>query len=189
MLHFGIIVGSTRPERVGKAVGQWVYEIARKRQDAKFKLIDLLDYQLPLLDEPLPAVMQQYSHAHTRRWSEVIRPYDGFIFVTPEYNRAPPASLKNALDYLFAEWNNKVAGFVGYGGSGAQLAIAQLRSIMAAFQMADVREQLSLSLYTDFRDGKYPEPQAHHEKTLNTLIDQMVVWGGALKALRLSATK
>src|SRR5690606_13315100 len=84
----GIIIGSTRPGRNGPAVAQWVYEFARKRSDAQFELIDIADYNLPLLDEPAPASMGQYSKEHTKKWAAKIAEFDGYIFVTPEYNHA-----------------------------------------------------------------------------------------------------
>lgn len=104
MLKFAVIIGSVRPGRVGPQVGQWVFTEAKKRSDAEFELVDLMDFDLPLLDEPLPAqANDQYAHAHTRAWSEVIREFDGYIFVTPEYNHGMPGSLKNALDFLYKE--------------------------------------------------------------------------------------
>ena len=119
MFRLAIIIGSTRPGRNGEAVAKWIYEIARQRKDTEVELVDIRDYNLPLLDEPQPASTGQYTQAHTRKWSEKIISFDGFVFVTPEYNHAPPAALKNAIDYLFHEWNNKSAGFVGYGTMGA----------------------------------------------------------------------
>src|SRR5688572_3691031 len=105
MLRIGIIIGSTRPGRIGEAVGRWTYDVASKRSDAEFELIDLVDQDLPLLDEPVPPSRGQYSHDHTKRWAEKIDRLDGFIFVTAEYNHGTPAALKNAIDFLFKEWN------------------------------------------------------------------------------------
>ena len=113
MLRVAIIVGSTRPGRKGEAVARWVYEIAGSRSDAEFELVDIKDYDLPLLDEPLSAIFGQYSNDHTKAWSAKIASFDAFVFVTPEYNHATSGALKNAIDYLYKEWNNKAAGFVG----------------------------------------------------------------------------
>ena len=113
MLRIGIIIGSTRPNRNGKAVGKWAYEIARKRSDAEFELIELKDFNLPLLDEPIPPSLGQYSHEHTKAWAAKIDSFDGFVFVTPEYNHGTSGALKNAIDFLFKEWNNKAVGFIG----------------------------------------------------------------------------
>jgi len=127
MLKIGIIVGSTRPGRKAAAVAKWVHDILKSRKDAEFEIVDIEDYKLPLLDEPLPPTMHQYRNAHTKTWSEKIASLDAYIFVTPEYNHATSAALKNAIDFLYHEWNNKVAGFVGYGGAGGVRAVENLR--------------------------------------------------------------
>src|SRR5919199_6213044 len=116
-IRIGIILGSTRPNRNGEAVARWVYEQAQKRKDAEFELVDVRDFNLPLLDEPVPPSMGQYSKPHTRAWAAKVDSFDGYVFVTPEYNHGTSGALKNAIDFLFAERNNKVAGFVGYGSA------------------------------------------------------------------------
>lgn len=184
MIKIGIIIGSTRPGRNAEAVAQWVYEIARKRSDAEFELIDIKDYDLPLLDEPVPASMNMYMYPHTKKWAEKIKSLDAFIFVTPEYNHAPSGALKNAIDFLYAEWNNKAAGFVSYGSTGGVRAVEQLRLIMGELQVADVRSQVAMSLFTDFENFSVFKPAALHETSLNAMIDQAVAWGGALKTIR-----
>ena len=100
MTRIGIILGSTRPGRNGEAVAKWVYELAQKRDDATFELVDVADYNLPLYDEPFPAMMQQYTKEHTKVWSNKIKEFDGYVFVTAEYNHSIPGALKNAIDYL-----------------------------------------------------------------------------------------
>jgi len=184
MTRIGIILGSTRPGRNGEAVARWVHEKTKTRRDAEFELLDIASYQLPLLDEPIPPSMGQYTKPHTKRWAETIARFDGFIFVTPEYNHGTSAALKNALDFLYAEWNNKAAGFVGYGSAGAARAVEQLRLVMAELQIADVRAQVLLSLFSDFENYSVFKPGAHHDETLTTLIDQVVSWAGALKSIR-----
>jgi len=184
MIKIAIIIGSTRPGRNSEAVALWVNEIAQKRSDAAFELVDIKDYDLPLLDEPVPASMQQYMHPHTKVWSKKIKSFDAFIFVTPEYNHAPAGALKNAIDYLYAEWNNKAAGFVSYGSVGGVRAVEQLRLIMGELQVADVRAQVALSLFTDFENFSVFKPSPNHEASLNTVIDQVIAWGTALKPLR-----
>jgi NAD(P)H-dependent FMN reductase len=186
MLKLAIIIGSTRPGRKAEAVAHWVHEIARKRRDAEFELVDIQDFDLPLLDEPVPPSMHQYSKPHTKAWAAKIAAYDGFVFVTPEYNHGPSAALKNAIDYLYAEWNNKVAGFVSYGSAGGTRAVEQLRLVMAELQIADVRAQVMLSLFTDFENFSVFKPASHHENSVNTMIDQVIAWGGAMKTLRSS---
>jgi NAD(P)H-dependent FMN reductase len=127
MIKIAMITESTRPGRVGEAVGRWVYDIARKRTDADFEAIDLKELKLPLVDEAVPPSMGQYSQPHTKAWVKRIAPFDGFVFVTPEYNHATSAALKNAIDFLYGEWNNKAAGFVGYGSAGGTRAVENLR--------------------------------------------------------------
>lgn len=183
MLKIAIIIGSTRPQRVGRDVAEWVYQAARQRDDAEFELIDLKDINLPLLDEPLPPAMGRYSQSHTKQWARIISGFDAFIFVTPEYNHSTSAALKNALDFLYAEWNNKVAGFVSYGSAGGTRAVEQLRLIVAELQMASVRGQVALSLFTDFQNMKTFTPADFHLKNLQQMLDQILAWGGALKSL------
>src|SRR5271157_213614 len=114
MTKVGILLGSTRPNRNGEAVAKWVYDIAKKRKDAEFELVDIKAFNLPLLDEPIPPSMGQYANAHTKSWAAKIDSFDAYVFVTPEYNHATSGALKNAIDYLYKEWNNKAAGFVSY---------------------------------------------------------------------------
>src|SRR5690606_17611436 len=110
---------------------------------AEFEIVDIADYNLPLLDEPIPPAMGQYSKEHTKKWAKKIAQFDGFVFVTPEYNHATSGALKNAIDFLYQEWNNKAAGFVSYGSAGGTRAVENLRLIMAELQIADVRSQVS----------------------------------------------
>lgn len=184
MLRIAIIIGSTRPQRIGAAVGQWAHAIARQRTDAEFALLDLADFDLPLLDEPVPPAMGQYSQPHTKRWAETIASFDAFVFVTAEYNHGIPGALKNALDFIYAEWNDKAAGFISYGSALGVRAVESLRLVMGELQIADVRAQVMLSLFTDFENMQTFKPDARHEKSLNTMLDQLIAWGGALRTLR-----
>ena len=152
MLKIAIVVGTTRPGRKAEAVAQWVYDIAQQRGDAEFEVVDIQAFDLPLLDEPVPPIMGQYSQPHTRAWAAKIAAFDAYVFVTPEYNHGTSGALKNAIDYLYAEWNNKAAGFVGYGGVGGARAVEQLRLNLAEVQVATVRNQVALSLFTDFEN-------------------------------------
>jgi NAD(P)H-dependent FMN reductase len=184
MSRIGIILGSTRPNRNGEQVARWVYEIASQRTDAEFELVDLRDYPLPHLDEPLPPSMGQYQNEHTRQWADKIASFDGFIFVTPEYNHSTSGVLKNAIDYLYAEWNNKAAGFVSYGGVGGARAAEHLRLIAGELQMADVRQQVALSLLTEFENFSVFKPGDYNRAALDTLLDQVIAWSTALAPLR-----
>ena len=180
----GIIIGSTRPGRNAEAVARWVYEIARKRSDAQYELVDLKDYHLPLLDEPIPPSVHRYSRDHTKAWAEKVASLDAFVFVTPEYNHGIPAALKNAIDFVYAEWNNKAAGFVSYGSAGGVRAVEQLRQVLAEVQVATVRAQAWFSLTTDFENFSVFKPTSGKEPSVATMLDQVVAWGRALKVLR-----
>jgi NAD(P)H-dependent FMN reductase len=184
MIKIAIIIGSTRPGRNGEAVAKWVHGIASQRSDASYELVDLKDYNLPLLDEAVPPSMGQYSKEHTKAWAQKIASFDGFVFVTPEYNHSTSAALKNALDFIYAEWNNKAASFVSYGSAGGARAVETLRLVMGELQVADVRAQVMLSLFTDFENFSVFKPAPHHEKNVKGMLDQLVAWSGALKTLR-----
>ena len=184
MTRIGIILGSTRPNRNGEQVARWVYDIASRRSDAEFELIDLRDYPLPHLDEPLPPSMGQYQNEHTRQWADKIASFDGFVIVTPEYNHSTSGVLKNAIDYLYAEWNNKAAGFVSYGGVGGARATEQLRLVVGELQMADVRQQVALSMLTEFENFSVFKPGDYNLAALSTLLDQVIAWSNALAPLR-----
>jgi NAD(P)H-dependent FMN reductase len=184
MIKIGVVIGSTRPGRNGEAVAKWVIAHAQSRTDAQFELVDLKSFALPLLDEPVPPSMGQYSKPHTKAWAQKVASLDAFVFVTPEYNHAPPASLKNALDFVYAEWNNKAAGFVSYGSAYGARAVEQLRLVMGELQVADVRAQVLLSLHTDFENYSIFKPNPMHEAQLAAMLDQLVAWGEAMKTLR-----
>lgn len=184
MTKIGIIVGSTRPGRKALDVAKWVEGIASQRSDAKFEIVDIADFNLPLLDEPIPPSQGKYGKPHTIAWASKIAEFDGFIFVTPEYNHSTSGALKNAIDFIYAEWNNKAAGFVGYGSMGGSRAIEHLRLIMAECQVATVRAQVMLSLFTDFENFTAFKPAEMHVGSLNAMLDQLVTWTAALKSVR-----
>ena len=141
MIKVAIILGSTRPNRNGEAVAKWVYELARNRDDAEFELVDLRISICRFLMSLSRRCWGSITKAHTKRWSETIAAFDAYVFVTPEYNHSTSGALKNAIDFLYKEWNNKSAGFVGYGGVGAVRAVEHLRLIMGELQVADVKAQ------------------------------------------------
>jgi NAD(P)H-dependent FMN reductase len=187
-VRIGIIIGSTRPGRVGDQVAKWVHEQAAARDDADFELVDLADFALPHLDEALPASTGQYANAHTKAWADKIASFDGFVFVTPEYNHSTSGSLKNAIDFIYAEWNDKAAGVVSYGFSMGLRAAEHLRLIMGELQIADVRQQVGFSLMTDFENFSTFAPGPQHAKAVSTLLDQVVAWSGALQGVRAAKT-
>ena len=189
MTKIGIILGSTRPNRNGEQVAKWVYDVASRRDDAEYELVDLRDYPLPHLDEPMSAAWgPDYQHDHTKQWSGKIASFDGFVIVTPEYNHSTSGVLKNAIDYLYKEWNNKAVGFVSYGGVGGARAAEHLRLIAGELQMADVRQQVTISLRTEFENFRVFKPGEYIEHDLTVLIDEITAWSNALAPLRAVAS-
>jgi NAD(P)H-dependent FMN reductase len=182
MLKIALIIGSTRPGRKSETVAKWAYDIDRQRDDAEFELLDLADINPPLLDEPLAAMSGQYSPPHTRAWSVRVASFDGYVFVTPEYNHGVSSALKNAIDFLYREWADKAAGFIRYGYTMGARAIEHLRLVMAAVQVAAVRPQVGLSLFTDFENSTLFKPAPIQGTNLNTKLDQLIAWSGALQA-------
>lgn len=186
MLKIAIITGSTRPGRQSLSVATWVHEFATQHLDgrAEASIVDIENFDLPLLDEPVPPALGQYSKAHTKRWAATIAPFDAFVFVTPEYNHSYPAALKNALDFLVAEWANKACGFVSYGGALGARSVEHLRGVMGNLRIADISTHVALSMYDDFEQFSVFKPREMHLATLAALLDDLVGWGGALKAYR-----
>lgn len=184
MPRIGIILGSTRPGRNGEAVARWILERARQRDAAQYELIDLADYALPHLDEALPAAMGQYAHDHTKKWAETIARFDGYILVTPEYNHSTSGALKNAIDFLGAEWANKAAGFVGYGVYGGVRAIEHLRLVFSQLQVATVSAAATFNLATDFENMSTFRPADYHQQSVTALFDQVESWSEALASVR-----
>lgn len=183
-LKIAIILGSTRPGRNGKAVADWVAAKAKSRTAADYELVDLADYPMPLFHEALPPTMGQSVDEHAQAWAAKIGDCDGFIFVTPEYNHSTSGVLKNAIDYLHAEWNNKAAGFVGYGALGGARAIEHLRGILSELQVAHVRQHVSFSMFSDFENFSVFNPGPQHDDFAEVLFGQVEAWSRALKPLR-----
>jgi NAD(P)H-dependent FMN reductase len=134
-MNIQLIIGSTRPGRIGPQIADWLVENLPHNDGATYSIVDVADAKLPLFDEPIHPSMNQYAHAHTKAWSQKIKQADGFIFLTPEYNAGYPASLKNAIDYLYHEWMNKPVMIVSYGVHGGNSAAAQLRQVAERLKM------------------------------------------------------
>ncbi|MCS0824109.1 NAD(P)H-dependent oxidoreductase [Cytobacillus firmus] len=175
-LNIGIILGSTRQGRVSPQVGSWVKEIADKRGDANYEIIDIADFKLPFLGEA--------DSPGIAAWNEKLNSLDGFIFIVQEYNHSITGALKNALDLAREPWNNKAAGIVSYGSTGGARAAEHLRGIMGELMIADVRVHPTLSLFTDFENGTVFKPQDLHLDNVNAMIDQVISWSGTLKTIR-----
>ncbi|MFC9789825.1 NADPH-dependent FMN reductase [Rhodococcus sp. NPDC127528] len=183
-LNIAIVAGSTRPGRHSRMVADWVLDRATGRSGVRYDIVDLTDHPLPLFDEATPPSFGQYQNAHTKAWAATIAPFDGFVFVSPEYNHSTSAALKNALDYLYAEWQNKAAALVGYGSLSGTRAVEHLRLICAELQMATVRQQLAFSLFNDFQNFTSFAPAARHDDAADAMFTQLENWAGALKPLR-----
>jgi NAD(P)H-dependent FMN reductase len=187
-LRIGIILGSTRPGRRGAALAAWVLDAARAHGGAEYELVDLADHALGNLDEPGNPTFARYTHEHTHQWSRVVDGFDGFVFVVPEYNHSFPGALKNAIDYVYNEWNNKAAGIVSYGGwaSGVRAAEA-LRLVLAEVQVATVRAQPAVNTHAGFESDDYI-PTSGVTALLDVMLDQLLDWTGALERLRSRTT-
>ena len=176
-LNIGIILGSTREGRVSPQVGAWVKEIADQRGDANYTIIDIADYKLPFLGEA------GGDTSKVGEWSQAVAQQDGFVFIVQEYNHSITGALKNALDFLRVEWNNKAAGIVSYGSVGGARAAEHLRGILGELLVADVRVHPALSLFTDFDNGAF-KPAVHQADSVNQMLDQVIPWSKALKTIR-----
>ncbi|MEV7625486.1 NAD(P)H-dependent oxidoreductase [Actinoplanes sp. NPDC089786] len=183
MTTIGVILASTRPGRKGEAVARWVLDEAGQRDDATLELVDLADHHLPAIDEPFPPALGRYTLDHTRAWASTVARFDGYVFVTPEYNHAMPGSLKNALDRVYAEWNTKAAGLISYGVEGGIRAAEQLRLVLGALRVADVGPHVAFNIFTDFDAGSL-NPADRHRDALTRVLDDVVAWSKALAPLR-----
>lgn len=185
MTKIGIITGSTRPGRNSLQVAEWVKGIADKRGDAEYEVVDLAEFNLPMYAEPISAAYSQdYQTPEAIPWSKKIAELDGYVFICPEYNHSVTSALKNAIDYLYVEWNNKAAGIVSYGSSGGVRAAEALRVILAELQVASVRTHPAMSLFTDFVNMSEFKPADLHEQSVSTLLDQVNAWTNALETVR-----
>lgn len=178
MLKVGIILGSTREGRVSPQVGEWVKKIGDSRGDATYEIIDIADFKLPLLGEA------GGNTSGVGEWSSKVKSCDGFVFIVSEYNHSISGALKNALDYLRYEWNNKAAGIVSYGSVGGARAAEHLRGICGELLIADVRVHPALSLFTDFENGTIFKPKEVQAQSVNDMLDQVIAWSSALKTIR-----
>ncbi|BCY11285.1 NADPH-dependent FMN reductase [Actinoplanes sp. L3-i22] len=181
-----IIAASTRDGRKGFAVAQWVQRVAEAHGGFDVELVDLAEVGLPLFDEPNHPRLGQYKHQHTKDWSAIARRADAYVFVTPEYNHSFPASLKNALDHLYVEWNDKPAGLVSYGGVSAGLrAATAIKPVLASLKIVPVTEAVSVPMFTQFigDDGRFA-PSAQVEASGKAMLDELVRLTGALRPLR-----
>ncbi len=185
--RIGIVISTTREGRFGDKPADWIHKLASARGDLAFEIVDLRDYPMPLFEEAAsPAYVPPQNEA-ARRWGQKVAALDGFIFVTAEYNRGPPAALKNALDHAYTEFNRKPVAFVGYGGVGAARAVEQLRLICIELQMAPTRSGVHIGgadFIGLFMQGKTFADMPHLDPTATAMLDELSWWTHALNAAR-----
>ena len=186
MFKLKIILASTRPGRKGPAIAVWMEEIARKHPTFEVTLLDLKEINLPFMDEPHHPRLQKYQQEHTKKWSSIIAEADAFIFVTAEYNYGYPAPLKNALDFLFVEWNYKPVAFVSYGGiAGGTRAVQALKQVVTAQKMMPITESVNIPFFTKYIDDqeKFNGDEVH-QKAADDMMNELAKWTEALKPMR-----
>ena len=182
-----IIIGSTRDSRFGEKPAKWVHEFAAARDDIDVEIVDLKDWPLPFFNEVASNAWVPTQNEVGQRWQKKVAEFDGYIFVTPEYNRSIPAALKNALDFSYPEWNKKAAAVVGYGSVGGARAVEHLRTIAVELQMAPTRAGVHLQgadFFAAWQQGKDLREFAHLEPGVKAMLDELVWWSKALKTAR-----
>lgn len=184
ILNTPIILGSVREGRMALPVGTWVHAAAKSRPELATQIIDLAEWNLPYYPFSKAPAAAGYTDPLQIKWAETIAAADGFILICPEYNHGPPAVLKNALDFVYAEWNRKPCTFVGYGGNGGARSIEQLRLVTSELQMAPLEASVHImGVWGKVKDGAFA-PDERDAKWLNHLFDELIWWGNALKAAR-----
>ena len=192
MSVISIIVGSVRQGRFAEKPAQWIFEHLRQR-DVDARLLDLKDYPMPFFDAPAPAAMPgrpAYENAVVQRWTQAIAASDGFVIIAPEYNHGPSAVLKNAIDWVYPEWQRKAVAFVGYGSVGGARAIEQLREIAVEVQLAPIRSAIHVpvaALYAHFQSQEVMPHLAELVPAADQMIDDLLWWTNALKSARASS--
>jgi NAD(P)H-dependent FMN reductase len=181
-----IIIGSTRPNRFGPKPAAWILDLAKTYKNAMFELVDLAEVDLPLLDEPVPAMGDNYTKDHTKRWADIVGPADGFVFVVPEYNHSYAPATKNAIDFLYKEWNYKPVAFVSYGAAlGGGRAVEHLRAVASNVKLFDLNEQVLFPNYfTQLDEQGNLRVTEQQTKDANRLLEQIVFWAEQFKDAR-----
>ena len=186
-VNIGIIISTTRAARFADKPANWIKDIASQRDDLSVEVLDLRDYPMPFFDEVASNAWVPSQNEVAQLWQKKVAEFDGYIFVTAEYNRGVPAALKNALDYAYPEWNKKPAAFVGYGSVGAARAIEQLRLIAVELQMAPTRTGVHIQgadFMAVWKGGKPITELTYLQQNATDMLDQLVWWANALKAAR-----
>ena len=192
MTVISVVIGSTRQGRFSEKPAQWILQRLEKRDGVDARLLDLRDFPMPFLDEPVPPAMPgrpPYENDVVKKWTAAIAQSDGFVFVTPEYNYGPSAVLKNAIDWVYPEWNRKAAAFVSYGGAAGVRSVQQLRETAIELQLAPIRSSVHIpaaTLWTHFQGGDVNVGLAELDGSAGIMIDDLLWWTAALKAARVS---
>jgi NAD(P)H-dependent FMN reductase len=192
MTVISVIVGSTRQGRFSEKPAQWILQQLKKREGVEARLLDLRDFPMPFFDQPVPPSAPgraPYENESVKKWTAAIGESDGFVFVTSEYNYGPPAVLKNAIDWVYPEWNRKAAAFVSYGAVAGARSVQQLRETAIELQLAPVRSSVHIpvaTLWAHFQGGDVDAGLAELEGRAGSMIDDLLWWTGALKAARKS---
>jgi NAD(P)H-dependent FMN reductase len=190
MAVISVIVGSTRQGRFSEKPAQWIFQQLKKRDGVEPRLLDLRDFPMPFFDQAVPPASPgrpAYENEVVKKWTAAIGASDGFIFVTPEYNYGPAAVLKNAIDWVYPEWNRKAAAFVSYGGVGGARSVQQLRETAIEVQLAPIRSSVHIpvaTLMAHFQGGDVDKGLAELEKPASVMIDDLLWWTTALKTAR-----
>jgi NAD(P)H-dependent FMN reductase len=186
-MKIAVIMSTTRDARFGDKPAKWIYDLASERREFELELIDLRDFDLPFFNEAATNAWAPTKNPEGVRWQKKVAEFDGYIFVTAEYNRSLPAVLKNAIDYAYNEWNRKPAAYVGYGSVGGARSVEHLRTICVELQMAPMRTSVHIG-GADFmavsRQGKKMEELTHLLPSVKDMLDQLAWWTSALKAAR-----
>jgi len=185
--RIAIIISTTRATRFGEKAAKWIHGIAAARTDMSFELIDLREYPMPFFDEVASNMWAPSKNEVAQRWQKKVAEFDGYIFVTAEYNRGVPAVLKNALDYAYPEWNRKPAAYVGYGSVGAARSIEHLRLICVELQMAPTRTGVHIQgadFMAAYQQGKDIKELTYLEKNSKDMLDELLWWASALMVAR-----
>lgn len=183
MLKIAVLAGTSRPSALNPQVVDWVHARLAREEGIEAEIVRFADFDLPLLDEEIPGGAHQYANEHTKAWGRKLEEFDGYVVVTPEYNHSIPGSLKNALDFVFQEFGDKVVGFVGYGANGGVRAVEALRLVFANYRTAAVRGTGAFSIIDDVADGRFA-PRDSAAEAVDSLVEDLVSWGEAFKALR-----
>lgn len=181
-MRIGVIAGSSRPGALNPLVVEWVAAQLEER-GIDYEVVHFGAYDLPILDEAVPGGAGMYENEHTKAWAAALRPFDGYIVVTPEYNHSVPGPLKNAIDFVGPEFAHKPVAFVSYGADKGVRAVEAWRLVFANFRASTVRGVAAFSIFTDFKDGAFV-PEEVSAKTFAPMIEDLLAWAEGFALVR-----